>query len=180
VNNTEQVLSYNSTNVWDNSYPSGGNYWSDYTDVDLDSGPHQNILGSDGIWDHPFVIDENNTDNYPLVKPYVPGNLSVSVYTDKYIYNVGDTMHLGLNVANPDSVKYLCFAIWVELPSSSIYLYMHKHSVVLPIGTVYSNPNFESITLPSIPSGTYTWHAAFLERTTHTIIVEDTAEWQFS
>jgi len=179
IENTEYGYTYESANVWDDNYPSGGNYWSDYTDVDLYRGPQQDIAGSDGIWDHPYVIDANNTDNYPLKKPCVPGNLTVSIYTDKYTYHAGDTMHLGLNVTNPDSVKYVCVAIWVELPSSSIYVYMHKHSVVLPIGLNYANPAFDSITLPSLPSGNYTWHAAFLKRTTHTMIVEDTAEWQF-
>jgi len=181
IDNTLQVniTAPGYANFWDDGYPSGGNYWSDYSDVDLHCGPNQDIPGRDGIWDNPYVIDENNTDRYPLVNPYVPGNLSVSIYTDKYTYHAGDTMHLGLNVSNPDSVKYLRFAIWVELPDSSIYVYMHKHSVVLPIGTDYSNPNFETITLPSIPSGNYTWHVAFLKRATHTIMVEDTAEWEF-
>jgi hypothetical protein len=52
-----------SINVWDDGYPSGGNFWSDYTDVDLNN---------DGIWDHPYVIDENNIDRYPLVNPWTP------------------------------------------------------------------------------------------------------------
>ncbi len=59
-------------NSWDNGYPSGGNYWDDYTDVDQYSGPYQNETGSDGIWDHPYVIDEFNpdVDNYPIVPEY--------------------------------------------------------------------------------------------------------------
>ncbi len=54
-------------NIWDNGYPSGGNYWSDYTGIDLESGPNQDLPGSDGIGDTPYVIDANNTDHYPLV-----------------------------------------------------------------------------------------------------------------
>jgi parallel beta-helix repeat protein len=60
------------TNAWDDGYPSGGNYWSDYSDFDLYSGLNQNEPGSDGIWDHPYVIDANNQDNYPLVSPWTP------------------------------------------------------------------------------------------------------------
>ena len=67
VDNTEQVNSWNSINVWDDGYPSGGNYWSDYTDVDQYSGPNQNETGSDKIWDHPYIIDGNNQDNYPFM-----------------------------------------------------------------------------------------------------------------
>jgi len=58
-------------NTWDNGYPSGGNYWSEYTDVDNNSGPYQNITGNpDGIWDNPYIINENNTDRYPFANLY--------------------------------------------------------------------------------------------------------------
>lgn len=69
VSNTEQVYSYDSVNVWDYGYPSGGNYWSDYSGTDLLSGPYQNETGSDGMGDAPYVIDANNLDNYPLMSP---------------------------------------------------------------------------------------------------------------
>ena len=72
INNTEQVESYASANMWDDGYPSGGNYWSDYVDVDLFSGPYQNLTGTDGIWDHVYVIDADNRDSYPLVEPWTP------------------------------------------------------------------------------------------------------------
>jgi parallel beta-helix repeat protein len=67
LNNTQQVYSNTSTNVWDGGYPYGGNYWSDYTSVDLCNGPYQNETGSDGIGDTPYVIDGDNRDNYPWV-----------------------------------------------------------------------------------------------------------------
>jgi parallel beta-helix repeat protein len=59
-------------NTWDNGYSSGGNYWSDYTGVDLCSGPYQNETGYDWIGDSPYVIDQNNIDRYPLMHPFVP------------------------------------------------------------------------------------------------------------
>jgi len=58
-----QAYCYESTNVWDNGYLSGGNYWIDYTGVDANS---------DGIGDTPYVIDANNQDNYPLMEPWSP------------------------------------------------------------------------------------------------------------
>jgi len=72
VDNAVQTWIYGSSsiNVWDDGYPSGGNYWSDYIGTDLYSGTYQNKTGSDGIGDTPYVIDLNNTDNYPLMKPY--------------------------------------------------------------------------------------------------------------
>ena len=56
-------------NFWSDNYPVG-NYWSNYTDIDQFSGPYQNETGSDGIWDNPYVIDENNIDNYPIVPEF--------------------------------------------------------------------------------------------------------------
>jgi parallel beta-helix repeat protein len=69
-----------SSNIWDDGYPSGGNYWSDYNGTDLYSGPYQNVTGSDGIGDKPYSIAANNTDHYPLMKPIIPP-----------LYNVGIT-----------------------------------------------------------------------------------------
>jgi len=65
------------SNIWDDGYPSGGNYWSDYNGTDLYSGPYQNETGSDGIGDAPYIIDENNVDRYPLMGPFNSFNTSV-------------------------------------------------------------------------------------------------------
>jgi parallel beta-helix repeat protein len=69
VNKGKQI-DVNRTNIWDEEYPSGGNYWSDYSGSDLYSGPYQNKTGSDGIGDTPYVIDADNEDKYPLIDPY--------------------------------------------------------------------------------------------------------------
>jgi parallel beta-helix repeat protein len=65
LNNYYQVYGSYSANAWDGGYPSGGNYWSDYTGVDEKSGPNQDQPGSDGIGDIPFFIG----DRYPLMNP---------------------------------------------------------------------------------------------------------------
>jgi parallel beta-helix repeat protein len=57
-------------NKWDNGYPSGGNYWNDRPRLDFYSGIFQNESGSDGIVDTPYIVDSNNKDNYPLMKPW--------------------------------------------------------------------------------------------------------------
>lgn len=66
------VENIESNNTWDNGYPSGGNYWSDYTGEDRCRGPYQNETGSDGIGDIPYPIDGDNQDNYPLMHPWIP------------------------------------------------------------------------------------------------------------
>jgi parallel beta-helix repeat protein len=70
VDNSEQVDSDGSTNVWDDGYPSGGNYWSDYAGVDVKSGLNQDLPESDGIGDTPYIIDADNQDRYPLMHPW--------------------------------------------------------------------------------------------------------------
>jgi hypothetical protein len=56
----------NSTNTWDNGYPSGGNYWSNYRTT------YPNAVENDSsaIWNTPYVINVNNTDRYPLMAPF--------------------------------------------------------------------------------------------------------------
>jgi len=61
INNQKYQIHLRDANAtWDDGYPSGGNYWSDYKGTDNDG---------DAIGDTPYVIDENNTDNYPLMVP---------------------------------------------------------------------------------------------------------------
>jgi parallel beta-helix repeat protein len=71
LNNTNQVYTVDSTNTWDDGYPSGGNYWSNYTGLDSNRGVGQNQTGSDGMGDTPYVINMNNTDRYPLMTEYI-------------------------------------------------------------------------------------------------------------
>ena len=67
VNNTVQVNhGFGSNCAWDDGYPSGGNYWSDYWGADEKSGPYQNETGSDGISDEPY----NAGDRHPLMSFY--------------------------------------------------------------------------------------------------------------
>jgi len=60
IDNTQQVHipMPGHSNFWDDGYPSGGNYWSDYTGVDSDH---------DGIGDSWHEIDESNIDHDPLM-----------------------------------------------------------------------------------------------------------------
>ncbi|MBN1784301.1 MAG: right-handed parallel beta-helix repeat-containing protein [Candidatus Bathyarchaeota archaeon] len=56
VNNIYDVETDDSINIWDNDFE--GNYWSHYKGTDNDA---------DGIGDVPYIINENNQDNNPLM-----------------------------------------------------------------------------------------------------------------
>jgi parallel beta-helix repeat protein len=69
----------NSSNTWDNGYPSGGNYWEGYPYADVKTGADQNLPGADGIGDvrvgeEIFNQGGINVDNYPLMDKQVISN----------------------------------------------------------------------------------------------------------
>jgi parallel beta-helix repeat protein len=100
IGNMYQVRSFSSLpNIWDNGYPSGGNYWDDYTGHDSYSGPYQNETGSDGIGDTPYILDTNNTDNYPLTIHDVAFS---DLTTPKTLVGKGYTMWINVTLQNMD------------------------------------------------------------------------------
>jgi parallel beta-helix repeat protein len=69
INNTHHAIDTGQNNMWNTVYPTGGNYWSDYSGIDLLQGPNQDQPGIDGIGDTNYSIDSNSIDNYPLMRP---------------------------------------------------------------------------------------------------------------
>jgi len=69
INNTEQIYSEFSINAWDNGCE--GNYWSDYNGTDLNG---------DGIGD--TFVPWLNVDYYPLMSPYVAGDINHDAIVD--------------------------------------------------------------------------------------------------
>jgi len=68
INNTNQVyVEPSKSNFWDDDFPSGGNYWSEYED----KYPDATEIDGSGIWNTPYDIDELNQDNFPIV-PELP------------------------------------------------------------------------------------------------------------
>jgi parallel beta-helix repeat protein len=74
LNNTEQVYFGPffplAVATWDDGYPSGGNYWSNYNGTDWHCSSSQNETGSDGIGDTAYEIRADNRDRYPLMGPF--------------------------------------------------------------------------------------------------------------
>ena len=83
-NDYQLLISDDPDNYFDNGYPSGGNYWSNYKGKDEKLGPNQDQPGSDGIIDTPYCVG-NVCDRYPFVREngwILPKVLISEVYYD--------------------------------------------------------------------------------------------------
>jgi len=131
VNNTQQVHIIESgySNSWDNGYPSGGNFWSDYNGTDFYSGPYQNVSGSDGIGDTPYLIDSANIDNYPLVPLEKTLNLMVAEYQGLLSnYNALQSKQEATtdDLNNTRNLMYIFLTAMAIFIAATIYLMMLK------------------------------------------------------
>jgi parallel beta-helix repeat protein len=90
VSNTQQVTS-SSLSFWDDGYPSGGNYWNDYSGTDQFRGVYQNETGRDGVGDtpKPIFINSSQVDRYPLMGPVGPSTTTGENVTVFPAENVG-------------------------------------------------------------------------------------------
>ncbi len=100
--NNYQLYGLGSASSWDDGYPSGGNYWSDYNGTDYYQGAYQNETGSDDVGDTPYAIDVDSVDRYPLMKPYgVERDIAViSVTTGKTVIGQGYSQRISVEIGN--------------------------------------------------------------------------------
>jgi len=86
LDNTDwQSLDEGGGNLWDDGYPSGGNYWSNLVGADQFGGPFQNVMGSDGIVDTAYPIEAQGIDHYPLMEPYRAAPMLGDLNGDKIV-----------------------------------------------------------------------------------------------
>ena len=170
INQTQHASTQFSIAVWDNGYPSGGNYWSDYTGTDVYSGPNQNQLGSDGIGDTPYNCSENNQDRYPLMQVFA--NILVQrVLPSKSIVGQGYNFSIEVRVENQG---------W-EPQTTSITIYVN--STVLATYTNLEmtgrNQTILNATLQTATytKGNYTISASATAVTGETVITDNNCTW---
>ncbi len=143
VNNTVQVYDdLGEENHWDDGYPSGGNYWSDYSGVDYYRGPEQNILGSDGIGDTPYDIDADSIDRYPLISP---GGLIPLPLENLTAVLSGENLENVTLMWNPSPDESIAFVQRYDVYRGNVYD---------KLGSLYQH-------IGSVPSGNYTFVDTF-------------------
>ncbi|MEJ2242075.1 MAG: NosD domain-containing protein [Candidatus Bathyarchaeota archaeon] len=118
IGNTPQVYYFSLNNSWDNGYPSGGNYWSDYIGADSDE---------DGIGDSPYIIDDINQDNYPFMSPY---NKTIQ---NLYVLKLDSI---------PSGVTFVLNSSLCSVPWSDMYVNNTIISLKMPDFYVYEGKNF--------------------------------------
>lgn len=112
--NQAQAVAYMNTNTrWNESYPTGGNYWSDYAGTDERGGSSQDAAGPDGIGDTPYSIESGAEDHYPLMSPAsIRDDLTNDVNHDQFYLLV-------IAIAMAIAVAIVFFALyWKRLKSS--------------------------------------------------------------
>ena len=144
INNGEGNAYELGTNaVFDDGYPSGGNYWSDYHGNDVFNGPNQNIPGSDGIGDTQYSIPTtgDRKDRYPLMA------------------NAGDLMPLSISV--PPAVQE-GDSFQVTITSQALPV---AQAVILFNNQTYTTNTQGAVTLtaPSVEQTADTWISAYIQ-----------------
>jgi parallel beta-helix repeat protein len=167
-NNTIQVYAEASTNAWDGGYPIGGNYWSSYAGTDKFSGPNQNIAGSDGIGDTPYIIDSQNIDKYPLIKPYSQHDIGIiNVIPSKTVIQQGEKLHINITALN--------YGIYTENFNITAYankIKIQTQTLMLPSRTPITITFTWDTT--NIPKGTYIIRAYATQVPGETDVVDNT------
>jgi len=150
INHTQHASTQFSIAVWDNGYPSGGNYWSNYSGSDLYSGPYQNETGSDGIGDTPYNCSENNQDRYPLMQVFT--NIAVhGVVPIKTVVGQGYSANIEILVENQG---------W-ETKTTDVAAYLNTTAILTFNGLVMGGRN-QTIWI-------YTWQTSGYSKENYTI-----------
>jgi len=153
LTNGEQVdLHDSSDNVWDDSYPSCGNYWSNYTGSDLNH---------DGIGDTTQEIDANNIDRYPLMgefHSYQTTHISPSFVLTLVSNSTVSSFDVGVSIEHPEK-RIIMFNVTGDTSSGFCRLCIPKNLMGTTFNVTIDNGETPVLLYNEtiFDNGTHTW-----------------------
>jgi parallel beta-helix repeat protein len=157
VNNDQQALVSHPANSWDNGLE--GNFWSNYSGVDLNQ---------DGIGDSPHVLGINNTDNYPLMGMFSKYNATSEQHVQTICNStISEFQHNGtaisFNVTGEDSSAGFCriciptalmneYQVFVNGTEVEYNLLPASNSTYSYLYFTYEHSTKEVVIIPELPS----------------------------
>jgi parallel beta-helix repeat protein len=128
IDNNYSAYDNTYTNRWNETYPTGGNYWSNYSGLDQFCGPSQDIVGSDSIGDDPHMSYGSVFDNYPLMYPHnqwESNHPTSSTHAIVPFWQSGSRHTISASASDDTNVRYVEF--WYNFKG---YQYMDYSSPV--------------------------------------------------
>jgi len=152
-NQTEVLDSFH--NNWNDT--SEGNYWSDYNGTDANQ---------DGIGATPYVIDANNTDNYPLMGMFSQFEITnqgqtytITTICNSTITNFGYTGTIDFNIKGTEGTGGFCRIV---IPNT---LYDHNYTILID-----GSPPLNENELP-LSNATYTYLYFTYSNSPHSVTI---------
>jgi len=150
---TEMLDSFH--NDWNSTYE--GNYWSDHNGTDADK---------DGIGDTSYMIDENNTDNYPLMGMFSQfeiteqdQNYTVTTICNSTIIDFTYDGAIYFNTTGSESTEGFCR---IMIPNA---LFDHNYTILID-----GSPPLQQNELP-LSNSTQTYVYFTYPNTTHAVTI---------
>jgi parallel beta-helix repeat protein len=168
VNNNKQVFFFtpDCTDVWDEDYPSGGNYWSDYNGTDAN---HDGIGDSEYTVGRHVIDADDNNDRYPLMGMFTGFNANSEYHVQTicnstisdFQYN-GTAMSFDVSGENgttgfcriciPTALMNATYRVFVNGTEVSYNLLLSSNEAYSYVYFNYTHSTQEVIIIPEFPS----------------------------